>query len=162
MIHIARDILVSKQSSDLHTNTASKLFTLPLTEINVLDLQAIFVTPGVHTITMKNITEGRTIIQTILKSLNYYHEIGCITFTHDIADKIYDIIDHISFQKEQRETLLLNLEDFFAIHPCFDFIWIEWCEKLQKYSSLDDIKKIFNMYHADERMPVVCIRYEET
>lgn len=138
-----------------------KSFSIPFNEYDVLQLQAIFVQPGIHVIKTKNIVDGRKVITTILNSLNYYHNIGCITDINGLSDEVYDIVAHLQLRKYQHENSLVDLEDFFAIYPCFDFIWIEYGESIEKKYALQDIKKIFNMFHVEERMPVLVVKYDE-
>lgn len=148
----------SENNKDKNNN---KLFTLPFSEQDVLALQATFVSLGIHTIKTKNIIDGRKIIETILKSLNYYHNVGCVTDVEQVPDTACDIVNHIKLQAVNQNNLLLDLEDFFAVHPCFDFIWIEMTESMQNNFSIEDIKNTFNMYHVEERMPVLIMIYDE-
>lgn len=136
------------------------LYTLPFSEQSVLQLQEIFVNFGVHIIKTKDIAQGRQIIQTILQSLNYYHNIACVTNTPGLATDICDVINHIHLEKKGTGNFIINLEDFFAINPCFDFIWVELTEEIKSKCTIQDMKKIFDLYHVDERMPVIMVAYE--
>ena len=138
-----------------------KIFSLPFCEHDVLQLQEIFVTCGVHIITTKNIIDGRKVMQTILHSLNYFHNIGCISQEKGLPSFVCDIINHIEFEKSKENNLLTDLETFLTIHPCFDFIWIELSPALQQKYSQQQITKLFEMYHVQERMPVVIVMYDE-
>jgi hypothetical protein len=144
-----------------HHHKDLKLFTLPFSEYDVLVLQEIFVTLGVHTIKTKNVIDGRQIIQTILKSLNYYHNVGSVTQIEGLPVFTCDIMKHIGLQFSQRNNLLIDLEEFFAVHPCFDFIWIEFTQEIKSQCSIEDIKNLFDIYHVNERMPVLIVMYEE-
>lgn len=142
----------------------AKLFMIPFIENDVLDLQAMFVKPGIHIIKVKNIIDGRKIIKTILDSLNYYQNIGFIS--QEDSQKIemiaYNIMNHIQHNtKTSKYNLLINLEHFFSDHSCFDFVWVEFSKKIEKKCSLQDLKKIFTMFHAQERMPVLIVQYEK-
>lgn len=141
----------------------SKLFSIPFSELDVLELQQIFVALGVHTIKAKNVADGRAIIATILQSLNYYHTIGCVTQVVEpvLAVNVCDILGQIMLQHDEKGDLITDLEDFFSMYACFDFIWIEFTQAMRKRYSYDALKKIFDMYHAEERMPVVIVMYEE-
>ena len=163
MANLSTSSMFGKHEQDLYENNHkdSKLFTLPFSEYDVLVLQEIFVTLGVHTIKVKNVADGRHIIQTILKSLNYYHNIGSVTKIDGLSVLVCDIMKHIGLQQSQRNNLLIDLEEFFAVHPCFDFIWIEFTQEIKNQCSADDIKKMFDMYHVEERMPVLIVMYEE-
>ncbi|MDP3788009.1 MAG: hypothetical protein Q8Q60_01665 [Candidatus Chromulinivorax sp.] len=162
MANISTPSILGKQFLAFHDdNQDTKLFTFPFSEHDVLELQEIFVALGVHTIKAKNIVDGRRIITTILQSLNYYHNVGCITEMNQLPVNVCDILNHIILQKSQRGDLLHDLEDFFSIYSYFDFIWIELTHDMKKQYAYEDIKNIFDMYHAEERMPVVIVTYDE-
>lgn len=161
MANISTSSIFGKDAQGFQTTTDKTLFTFPFSEQDVLELQGLFVALGVHVIKTKNISDGRKIIQTILQSLNYYHNIGCVTTIGNLPINICDVINHIKLQKSQKGDLLVDLEDFFAVHPCFDFIWIELTEDMKTQYSSNDIKKIFDMYHVEERMPVLIVTYDE-
>ena len=110
---------------------------------------------------IKNLKKIYHIIKIILDSLNYYHNIGCVAQGQEIPVNTCDILKHIALEKIEKGDLLTNLEDFLAIHPCFDFIWIEFTENLKKEFSYKAVKNIFDMYHVEERMPVLIVTYDE-
>ncbi|MBP6869740.1 hypothetical protein KBC04_02575 [Candidatus Babeliales bacterium] len=162
MALISTPSMLSKQAQDLsdENHHHEKLFTFPFAEYDVLELQAIFIQTGIHVIKTKNIFDGRKIVTTILKSLNYYHNIACITEQVEVPSLAYDVMGHINMQKYRKDNLLIDLEDFFVMHPCFDFIWIELSETIENKYKLQDLKEIFNMFHVEERMPVLIVQYE--
>lgn len=139
-----------------------KLFMIPFLEHDVLDLQAMFVKPGIHVIKVKNILDGRIIIKTILDSLNYYRNIGFISQENKNIELLgYNIMSHINLKTKSDHDFLIDVEKFFSDHSCFDFIWVEFSQDIEKKCSLQDLKKIFTMFHAQERMPVLIIQYEK-
>ncbi len=80
MANISTSFILGKHTQDFYDDYRSdKLFTLPFSEHDVLSLQEKFIALGVHIIKTKNVVDGRAIIQTILNSLNYYHNISCVT-----------------------------------------------------------------------------------
>lgn len=162
MANLSTSSMLGKHTQDFYNKDKSgKLFSLPFSEEDVLMLQEIFITSGVHTIKTKNVIDGRKIIQTILNSLNYYHNIGSIASTKNLPHNVCDIINHIALQNLRPNNLLMNLEDFFDVHPCFDFIWIELTQDIKKICTIENLKKLFDMYHVEERMPVFIVTYDE-
>jgi hypothetical protein len=150
-------------NNDLCSNndcSNKKIISLPFCEHDALRLQEIFVTCGVHTITTKNSSDGRKIIQTILHSLNYFHNIGCLTQLQGLPSFVCDIAKHVALEQTQN-NLLLDLETFLTVHPCFDFIWIELSQAMQKKYPIEALTKNFEMYHVQERMPVVFVLYDQ-
>jgi len=162
MENISTPSMLGKQVHNFRDDhKSSKLFTLPFSEHDVLHLQEMFVSPGLHLVKASDVIEGRKMIQTILGSLNYYHNIGCVTDVAELPVTVCNIINHIKLHKPYSDNLLLELEDFFTVHACFDFIWIELTQDMQKQYSLKDIQNIFNMYHVEERLPVLIMMYEK-
>jgi hypothetical protein len=141
-----------------------KIFSLPFCQEDILQLQEIFVTCGIHRIQAKNVADGRKVIQTILHSLNYFHNIGSITQAAGLPNFVCDVIRHVEFDayhNQQPKDLYAYLEQFLTVHPCFDFMWVELSVSMQQQYSLASITKMFEMYHVQERMPVVIVTYEE-
>ncbi len=150
---------------DTHNNDSCnkdkdiKYFDPHFSEKDVLELQQMFVTFGVHYIKTKDIQSGREIIQTILGSLKHFQNIGAITYVSGLQNSICDILVYIKTQGFCSDDISIDLENFFTIHACFDFIWVEFTNELEK-KDLASIKNIFEMYHAQDQMPVIFIMYE--
>jgi len=136
-------------------------FDLPLLENDILTLQQVFVTQGVQYIKTKNVESGRKIINMILASLKYYKKIGCVTQNNLLPLTACNILDEIEFEKNRTGNLLFDLENFFTVNPSFDFIWMELSKKLSDEYSCVSIKNIFDMYHVEERLPVLIVTYTE-
>lgn len=146
-----------------NSNKDAVFFDTPFSELEILQLQQIFLTYGISTIKTKNVARGRLIIATILNSLKYYHHIGCITKESNLDEKFYNVYQAI--QKHQNKNCSISLscalEDFFTVNPYFDFIWIELTNELKNTSLCTNVKKIFDMYYVQQRMPVILMTYEE-
>jgi len=157
--------MLDKNNHEIYyDDNKSMSFSLPFSEQDVLYLQQVFVTFGIRTIKTRNVQDGRNIVETILKSLNYYKNIGCITYENGLPSHTCDIISHVNFQKQVTKTnndLLIDLELFFTNHAHFDFIWIELTKELQEKYTTEKIKNVFDMYHVEERMPVIIVKYDE-
>ncbi len=155
--------LTSYHCNNNEKKDKNKLFRLPFSQDDLLVLQAMFTTFGMHTIRAHNHHEGRMIIETILGSLHdYYHTIGVMTNIDAIKldPKICDILQQMSLDLDKRADTTFDLEHFFTIHPCFDFIWIEQTPTIQQEYPIAIMRKIFEMYHVDERMTVIVVEYE--
>ena len=159
MTHVSPSSIFEKNNQD-HSDQ-NKIFTLPFREHDILQLQQIFVTFGLHIIKVPNVVEGRMIIEIILKSLNYYQNIGCVTDMLGLNNSVHDIVKAMKLEKFKDYELLTGLDNFFAVYPCFDFVWVEFTENMKNKYNLEDIKKVFNMYCVNERMPVLIVMYEE-
>jgi len=121
--------------------------TYYFSEETIIDLQDKFLTPGLHTIIVPNVIVGRTLIVKILKSLNYYHTIGCLSETALESDAIFSLSYY-------QETTLDNI-----LTECFyDFIWIECTKKFIQSLTLYDEKKF---YTTTSKIPIIAVAYQE-
>lgn len=115
----------------------------PFSENDVLYLQDLFLTPGMHQITVDNFSKIRTMISKVLKSLQYHQKAACLSFVDlSLDSEICDItrvliVDDYLVSKDR--LMLFFLDEFY-----FDFLWIEetpdllasaWYEQFQRYLS---------------------------
>lgn len=141
-------------------NKEPVFFSHPFSEYDILELQNIFLSFGIQEIKVKNVKEGRVIIEKILTSLNYFQNIGYISKSHNQNHNYFNIYKNVTEDFEYQGELAPALEDFFIMNPHFDFIFIELTNSLKNTKLCASIKKIFEMCHADERMPVILLTYE--
>lgn len=163
MAHVLIPSALKDQHDNFHHNDHKNipLFNLELSEQNVLTLQDIFLTFGIHCIKTDNATAGRKIINTILGSLKYYKNVGAITDRIGLDENVCDILIDIKKQGISTDDIIIDLENFFMIHACFDFIWVELSGSLLE-QDINSLKNIFNMYYVQERMPVIFMMYESS
>lgn len=135
-------------------------FAHPFSEYDILELQNIFLTFGLQEIKVKNVQEGRVIIDKILSSLNYFQNVGYISKLKNHNSDYFNIYKNVTEGFEYQGKLSPALEDFFIMNPHFDFIFIELTNSLKSMQLCASLKKIFEMCHADERMPVLLFSYE--
>ena len=151
-------ILSTSYNSFCDNIKETKSFNFQLSEQDVLELQEIFLTFGMHYIKTQNIESGRNIINTILGSLKYYQSIGAITDQAGLQEPVCDILVDMKMQGYYLDTILVNLENYFTVHAGFDFIWVELSASLLDQDIMN-IKNIFDMYHVQESMPVIFVMY---
>jgi len=141
-------------------NENMKYFDTQFSEKDVIELQEMFLTFGIHCIKIKDVQSGREIIKTILGSLNHFKNIGAITYASGLQDFVCDILVHIKMQEPHYfDDIFIDLEIFFTMHACFDFIWIEFTDNLL-IRNFEGLKNIFEMYHVNNQMPVIFMMYE--
>lgn len=138
-----------------------RTFNVDLSEQDVLSLQEIFLTFGIHCIQTDNVKSGRKIINTILGSLKYYQNIGAVTDVTGLDTTVSDILVDIKMQGIYSGDVIVDLENFFMIHACFDFIWVELSGALLEQDIIN-LKNVFNMYYVQERMPVIFMMYNQS
>lgn len=149
-----------KHYDNLVHNDEAQIFNFDLSEQDVLHLQEIFLTFGVHTIKTTDVATGRKILKSIVGSLKYYQNIGVITDVAGSDEKSYDILLDLKNQDLMTDDIIANLEDFFMVHTCFDFIWVEFSGLLSP-DYVIPLQNIFTMYYAQERMPVIFVTYDQ-
>ncbi|MCX5923178.1 MAG: hypothetical protein NTU89_01280 [Candidatus Dependentiae bacterium] len=152
--------LVEIKKVILRDEKLAKNFNPPFCDFQIIELQNIFMTPRIHKITVKNITSGRSLINTFLNSLNYYHNVGCLTAIPICLD--LQTVDMYQLIQEYTQSFEIDraIEDFFVEHSYFDFVWIEMTKDLLDQFSLQDIKRMCEILTVNESIPVIMIHYE--
>ncbi len=115
----------------------------PFSENDVLYLQDLFLTPGVHQITVDSFSKVRIMINKILRSLHYHQKAACLTFVDLLLEpEICDITQVLiadDYLVSKDRLMLFFLDQFY-----FDFLWIEetpdlltsiWYEQFQRHLS---------------------------
>src|SRR3989338_7318967 len=114
---------------NINTSCTAKIFKKPFSENDVLYLQDIFLTPGVHQIYVSSVSKGRTVITDVLASLRYYQNAACLSLAElQITNGVYDIV-----QTLVADDYLVNSDSltlFFLDSFYFDFLWIEESQAL--------------------------------
>ncbi|MFT6765392.1 MAG: hypothetical protein ACJAZS_000269 [Alteromonas naphthalenivorans] len=143
------------ESTIIGTGGLSKRITAPYTEAEILYLQTIFTTPGVHTLAVPNIRAGRTMIMEQLKVLQWHQEIGFLTADQSArclsAQNILKLIDQPIDQE--------NIETFFIEHFYYDFLWIETTHGLLNMPWIYSFEQQLFSYRLDTMIPIVILTY---
>lgn len=144
-------------------NEKRKIFELPFCESDILELQKMFTTNGVHHLKTTNVHMGRSIVTTILKSLNHYHKVGCVTTEKKglQTKEVCDIYKTIASSNEYHHEFLIATEQFFIEHPFFDFIWVELTSDILTKMTHASWEHMLTMIHAQERLPAILTSYTE-
>ena len=117
-----------------------------IAEEDILKLQDLFLTNGIHTILVPTLTEGRNLIYTFLDALRCYNEVGCFT-KHSLPLKkdFFNITGHL-------QNTLITTEHYFSQDFNFDFIWIE--HALQDQWPVLLKEKLINTQY-DKKIPII-------
>lgn len=104
-----------------HSNTS-------LSETTIIDLHALFLTPGVHRLHVPTMDDGRRLMVDFLHSLDYYQRIGYLALdTYPVvldATMYYDLRILLNQKTLPDETE--SIQDFFD----FDFFIIEYVDHI--------------------------------
>ncbi len=135
----------------------SRRILTPYTEADILYLQTIFITPGVHTLTVPNLKSGRQLILEQLEALQWHQEIGFLTADQSAlclpAQNILPILDQPINQE--------GVETFFIEHFYYDFLWIEATPGLVKMPWIYSFEQQLFNYHLDTMIPIVILTYQQ-
>ena len=128
-----------------------------LSDQQIIELHIRFLTNGFQHIQVPSIQDGRELIKTLLKSLDYYHSIACLTESDkQLSSDIHDLLTYLV----ECRFLPKNLEQFFLEQIEFDFLWIELTPSLLAESWFEEFKSLIITHHIHTKMPIMCISYE--
>lgn len=135
----------------------SKKIIQPLTHNDILDLQEIFLTPGVHELHINSVEEGRFIIDKFLGSLNCYHKKACFTLSELALDcQTTDLYLELLLMSRV-DGVTGSLEGFLYDHGDHDFIWIEATKKVLANSVFHEFVQHLKLFDGKMQFPVVLL-----
>ena len=130
-----------------------------MTEDDILYLQDIFLTNGMHAIKVPDVQSGRSIIYAVLQSLNFYQMVSCMTCIGEPPLKtsvvdVYSLVSRAYHEAPYEEIESFFIEDFFS-----DFLWIELSQDLINTTTL--VHSFHALYSLDmfRRMPIIALSY---
>jgi len=128
-----------KESYENHMIAAPKKtchsIPFPYTEQAIINLHALFITPGIHHIQIESLQKGRILLEALLASLNHYSAIVCIT-SNEIAfsSAIYDCSYELAMQPCIESFLIEQFSfDCMVIEPSRSLIQAAWYAKVEQY-----------------------------
>ena len=132
-----------------------------LSEDDILYLQDIFLTNGVHAIKVSNVATGRVLIYKLLQSLHYHHVVACLTCAENppLKRSIFDVYRAI-MHHELGPDSYDDIEDFFIERFYADFLWVELSHESLKKSVVTHATNVVRALDIDSRMPIVTISYD--
>jgi len=158
-LHSFHDLHISKQVNIAHVH---HIFRESFSEMEIIALNDLLLTNGFHTITVKNRTVGRRIIETFLSLLNYYSQIAWLSIDQappvDMVNlaKLLQEKTYLAYPCVDKFIAFLS-EDFFAnmlIIECSDnLLHSNW------YAKFEQASYETGLY---ETMPLVHIMYQNS
>src|ERR1700733_2712100 len=126
-------------------------------EEDILDLQDIFLSIGIHTIEVANLYEGRLLLYIFLNALRCYSSIGCLNTANIPLEKgVVDMYKELQARGYLDQKTCLDFEHFLTYFQEFEFIWIE----LQRKSALKWYPYFYQQLitlNFDKRIPIVVV-----
>lgn len=133
----------------------SKRISALCTESDIIYLQTIFTTPGIHTLSVPNIKSGRKMIREQLEALQWHQEIGFLTADQSAlclpAQNILTMLDQPIDQE--------GIETFFIEHFYYDFLWIEATPGLVNMPWIYAFEQQLFNYHLNTMIPIIILTY---
>lgn len=149
-------VLQEYEQTIIGTGGDSRKISTPCSEADILYLQTIFTTPGIHTLTVPNVKEGRHVIMEQLKALQWHQEVGFLTADQSglclPAQNILALLDQPINQE--------GIETFFIEHFYYDFLWIEATSGLVNMSWIYSFEQQLFNYHLDTMIPIIILTYQ--
>lgn len=120
---------------------------LSISEQQILELQDLFLTNGVHHIGVPSIKEGRALIYKFLDALRCYQSIACFTIDGNTLKKqIFDLRQKIA-QKD--------LDHFLIEEFTNDFLWLE--QDMPMYQDCILLEKKLCQLGFDQQIPIIIL-----
>lgn len=155
-----KEIIKEKKTKNIFEDSLlEKKIKKPLSEQDILYLQDIFMIPGIHHIKVDSVISGRFIINSMLNSLNYYRNIGCLSAYHlPIQEPIVDIYQELA-KKNYFQNPDVNLYDFFLEDFDCDFLWIESSQNLELSEWFPVFEQQTINMNLHKLMPLIIVSY---
>ena len=129
-----------------------------LNEQEILLLQDVFLTNGLHTVYAPTIATGRKRIDAFLQSLPMYTYTACVTTQEYTTLPAQSIDVYALLQRTQCSEQ--DIEEFFINQAYFDCMWIEMSPDLLEKPWFEHFCKFLKLY--SQKMPVIKVYYEKT
>lgn len=143
----------------IETLKGARVVSQPFSEADIIELHNRFLTTGFHSLKVKNIQEGRSLVYTLLASLNYHHNVACLSVASErLESYVHDI------HKTLHEFGPINeqaLFDYFLDEFNCDFLWIEMSKELMAQSWFADFEQMIHDFHLNQHVPIIMLSYEQ-
>jgi hypothetical protein len=131
----------------------------PLLDFQIIEFQKKLMQPTIHQLITKDRSSGRSLIETFLPTLKYYHQVACLT--SDDADDLQSV-DVLStlLGLEEHYGMTQAIEMFFLENSELDFVWIELSDDLLSLMSMEHVNQFCNLFTGHGSMPILVLSYQ--
>jgi len=138
---------------------APRHISCQMTEDDILYLQDLFLTNGMHAISVPDVKTGRSIMHSMLQSLNYYQMAACMTRmqTPPLEESITDICSQLA--RAGHELCYEEVEHFYIEEFFGDFLWIEFSPQLVDTPLLAHSFHALNVLEMFRKIPIIALSY---
>ena len=134
-----------------------------LSEAEILDLQELFLSTGIHRIVSYDLYTGRTLVEFFLQAMaHHYNEKACLSLHALTLDTpILDVYSLVQlFVEDMQEDPAVFFEEFFTEQLYADFLWIEETAHLRAQQWYGAFLEALSLLRFDRQIPIVIISYE--
>lgn len=137
-------------------STGPQIYTNKLSNNDILTLQDIFLTKGLHPLHADSLETGRSIIYTIVQSLHYYETIGCITVNQQLplANPIINVYQD-AYDRFGSSYTLEDIETMFLDYWFIEYAWIEHSQSSLSDPLYNACTRVMRNLGIIEHIPVI-------
>lgn len=159
---VSKKHLLKERTASFQRHTQEfHVVTQPFSERDIIWLQELFLTNGWHCLQVEDLHAGRSLINTMLYSLNYYHDVVCLTIEdHPLLDSSYfDVYLHL-LEGEYLDGQPCDVEEFFIEHFYADFLWIEETSELVRSAWYQQFLQALQDLKMANHIPIIILSYK--
>lgn len=152
----------SRQSKCINISHVAGICRESFSEHEILTVNDLLLSNGFHTITVKNLSVGRTIIDTFLTLLNRYQQVYWLSNdTNDTAvpNLVYDLYACMKKAGCLKAGSVEAYETYFYEEFYGDFLIIEGTDHLMSESWYANFEQALYEIHMFDQIPVVQLMY---
>ena len=133
----------------------------PFSEEDIIWLQELFLTNGWHCLKVEDLHVGRSIFNTMLYSLGYYHDVAYLTMADEplLDSSYFDVYLHL-IEGEYLDGQPYNVEDFFIERFYADFLCIEETEELARTKWYPQFLQVLQDLKMVNHIPIIILSYK--
>ncbi len=150
----------SRQSKSVNISHVSGICRESFSEHEILAVNDLLLSNGLHTIKVKNVAVGRTLIDTFLTLLNRYQQIYWLSNNAAVPDQVHDLYALMKQSDCFKVGSIEAYEHFFYASFYGDMLIIECTDRLMSEQWYADFEQAVYEMRIFDQIPVVQLMYE--
>jgi hypothetical protein len=135
--------------------------SMPFSDLEIMRISDMLLCPEIRYWKMPSISAGRAILTSFLKSLDYYHDVACITVHPEpLPMSVLSLAEYWSVAGHLDPARGQELSFFFAQECTNDFLWIECDKALRNTAWFERVEQELQAWNMDAHMKILYITYE--
>ncbi len=144
------------EKAHMYISTDKDVKRTSLREQDIMSLQALFLTPGFHCITVGNREIGRSLIDSCISSVNHYSQpafLGSSAAPEEYLDLYQEFASWDALHNHE------NLEQYMAGFFYFDVLIIEGTKDLLQDQWFGKFEQLLIDYSMPQTLPIIMLLY---